>query len=407
LRVATIGAALSGNKGAASMIESLANRFGDQADTLSVLTTYPRDDVQSPHPAGAEVVGLPAWRLPLVDLPLAAAARGLARWPRLRRAVLRTHALRTLDDASVVADISGVSFVDDRGPKFHVYNGMLTALPLLLQTPVVKCSQAMGPFGARLNRVLARGLLPHVDRILGRGEHTMRHLTDLGLRNVEFAADLAFTLPHDKPLPDAIAADLAAQGGNRVVVMPSAVVDEWCRRRSIDYARVMADVLAEASSELGFSVVLVPHAYRASGKPRRMDDGRVCRAVAENLGSRCKVLVLDLDLSPAQLRSVISSGDLVITSRFHGMVAALASCTPALVVGWSHKYAEVLTQFTTKQIALDYAALDSPAQLMDAIRETWFRRHEIQADLTDRLPHVRAAAEVNFRALLDASARTS
>ena len=35
----------------------------------------------------------------------------------------------------------------------------------------------------------------------------------------------------------------------------------------------------------------------------------------------------------------------IVTSRFHAMISALVERTPLLVVGWSHKYGEVLAQF--------------------------------------------------------------
>ena len=61
-------------------------------------------------------------------------------------ALARTPGLRPLLDADVVVDVAGISFVDGRGLPIVGYNVLMTALPLLVGTPVVKASQAVGPF---------------------------------------------------------------------------------------------------------------------------------------------------------------------------------------------------------------------------------------------------------------------
>lgn len=45
---------------------------------------------------------------------------------------------------------------------------------------------------------------------------------------------------------------------------------------------------------------------------------------------------------------------LVITSRSHAMVAALAVGVPPLVVDWSHKYEEMLEIFACESDAVDF-----------------------------------------------------
>jgi colanic acid/amylovoran biosynthesis protein len=221
---------------------------------------------------------------------------------------------------------------------------------------------------------------------------------------VERAADLAFTLRHDAPLTADIERTLEALGERPlVVVMPSAVVESWCQRHDIDHTALMAKIVGRACDDLKVAVALVPHAYRKSGRPRRMDDARVCRAIAETLGQRSDVTVIDLDISPPQIRAIVSRAELLVASRFHGMVTGLGSATPTVVVGWGHKYAEVLAQFDAERFALDYSALQTPDVVSDAIEKMWRARSEINGQLQLALEAVQVSAMHNF-ATLDAVA---
>ena len=73
-RVAIIGAALSANKGAAAMVETVVSRLPDTLGEcrFDLLTTYPVDDAAH-VPAGVpvQVTGLQPVRLALVEFPLA------------------------------------------------------------------------------------------------------------------------------------------------------------------------------------------------------------------------------------------------------------------------------------------------------------------------------------------------
>jgi len=407
MRVVTTGAALSGNKGAASMIEALTRWAASSDDIeLTVLTTYPDEDRELAEPF-VDVVGLAPIPLVVRDLPVALLTRVAGKRSR-RWLTERSPALRALSEADVVADISGVSFSDDRGLSFNVYNAVLAAVPMLIGTPIVKCSQAVGPFGGRVNRFLATTMLPRVRRILSRGALTHRGLVDLGLDNVERADDLAFTLPHDAPVPSDVSRQLDDLNGSGVVViMPSAVVESWCERHGIDHTQLMARLIERVTDQLGVGVVLVPHAYRASGTPRRMDDARVCRSIAGALGERGDVAVVDRDLSPMELRAIVGAVDMLVASRFHGMITGLATATPTLVIGWGHKYDEVLSEFGIDGSAFDYSALNDLDAVAGRLMSMWGEREQLAGRIEATLPEVVASSHRNFAVLSEVAYRTA
>jgi len=304
-------------------------------------------------------------------------------------------------DADVVADVSGISFVDGRRAAMLVYNMMLVAVPLLLGQPVVKCSQAMGPLRTPRNRRLARLVLPHLEAICPRGTVTEAHLRAFGLDNLRPAADLGFAMAVPDGVRARVRATLARRGGPGpyLVVAPSQIVDRYCTAAGIDYRGMLVELI-EATVECGdHRVVIVAHAVETRGGATHMNDLPLCRAIRDAIGRHDEVVLFDEDLLPTELRAIIGLGDILVTSRLHAMISALVEGTPMLVIGWSHKYAEILEPFGLGDVALSYDELAAGASVTERVSSVADRADEMRDRMAAHLPRARARAEINFEAL--------
>jgi polysaccharide pyruvyl transferase WcaK-like protein len=405
VRIAIIGAALSANKGAAAMVESvmarLPNEMGDCH--FDILTTYPDADA-SRIPAGADaaVVGLQPLRLALVEFPIACLAL-VARTLRIPLFWVRSRGCRSMLDSSVVVDVAGISFADGRGFAIVVYNALMTGVPLLLGVPTVKAAQALGPFQSIPNKWLAPLVLRRVKTVCARGGRTREHLDSLGGVNAVDVADLAFSLDEAAGLPSAVSAALGSIESNFIVVMPSAVVKGIFESTGGNYVSAMASLVSEIRSKTGRSVVIAPHSYRAGLPEGRMNDGPVCREVAEACAGDSQVLGLDSDLTAGELRHLVALGSVLVTSRFHAMISGLATSTPTVVVGWSHKYKEVLDDFGLSSLGLDSSALNNPSETAGVVARVLSERDELSQQITAALPAVKVRSLRNFSAIAEAA----
>ena len=405
MRVAIIGAALSANKGAAAMLETVIARQPEVSGpcTFDILTTYPEADAPLvPAGAPARVVGLQPLRLALVEFPVAVLAR-VARTLHLPLGWVRSRGCRSMLDADVVVDVAGISFADGRGLPITVYNALMTGVPLLLGTPTVKAAQALGPFSNPVNKVLSRLVLPRLAAVCARGARTRSHLDTLGLDNVTDVADLAFSLDEAASLPVDVANSLAAVG-EYVVVMPSAVVRRLHESTGADYVADVERLVRMIRAATGLSVVIAPHSYREGMSEGRMNDGPVCREVVARLADDPGVLGVDVNLSAGELRRVISGSRVLVTSRFHAMISGLSTCVPTVVVGWSHKYREVLDDFGLVEHGMDSAVLSDPQRVVDAVTACVRDRDAVSARIAAALPAVRAKSALNF-SVIDGAAR--
>ncbi|ROR72114.1 polysaccharide pyruvyl transferase family protein [Bogoriella caseilytica] len=396
MKIAIIGSAFAGNKGASAMLESSVQHLSRRGEDprFVLLSMYPRSDAEQNPFANLNVLDASPMRLGVLINGTALAWRIL---PPLRRALERAvPEVGALASADVLLDEGGITFVDGRG-KFLIYN-MASILPaLFVKTPVVKVAQAMGPFTERQNKLAARALLPKVAAIISRGAITHQHLVEFGLTNIHAGADLAFTLE----LTDAdvaegqAAADRVAPGffdsDDVVGFSPSAVLQKSAASRGEDYVAQVRAQIDHLTEVLGKKVFLVAHSARAKTTKTHNNDLPLTREIYAGLASKDKVLFIDDELSSQALRHLIGRCEVFVASRFHAMVSSLSMGVPTFVIGWSHKYREVLEMFGQEDFAVGHKELTEDTY-RSKVAELLDRKEEIAIQVSTALVGVRANA---------------
>lgn len=350
-KIAIIGSALSGNKGAAAMLESAIQTLDDGNTHFTLLSMYPRSDaMQNPY-ANLTIIDASPIQLGVAINSLALLYR-IA--PPLRKMIVKNSAaVCAIAEADVLLDQGGITFVDGR-EKFLIYN-IASILPALnLKTPVVKCAQALGTFNNPINHWAAKTYLPKMAAIISRGRITHEYLQQLKLENVTAGADYAFSLELTKA--EALSAKnkfgtKSLKDNRKIVgVSPSVVMQKKVDENNGDYAQEMIDFINYLTKS-GYGVILVPHSVRSNTDKTHNNDMPLCTTIFEKIDSKKNVLFLDQELSSQELRYWIGQCDYFIASRFHAMVSSLAMKVPTLVIGWSHKYREVLEMFNLEEWA--------------------------------------------------------
>mgnify|MGYP005849865123 CR=1 FL=1 len=411
--IAITGATLWGNRGAEAMLVTTIGQVrARRPDARIVIFSYfPKRDRALVRDPRVTVIGARPRDLVLRIFPFAVLVwlMGLLRlrWPDR----LLPHPIRALRRCDALLDISGISFADGR-EKFLPFNILLIWPAMLLGVPVIKLAQALGPFKNPLTRLSARLFLPRCRHIYARGDVTAAHLRDLGLpaERWSLAADIAFVYEPSHSLTaeneaqvDALTARLAelrAAGKTIIGLVPSSLVHTASARAGRDYAGLFVQIIRELGGpEMHF--VVVPNATR-QGSPSFANNDLAAIAILRErltgaLGER--VDVVDYDLNTAGSRRLFALCDLIITSRFHAMISALTLGVPPVVIGWSHKYAEVLVEFGLERFAVDFA--DPDADVLSLARTALAERDALRVQIEAQIEAVRAAAAAQF-ACLDA-----
>jgi colanic acid/amylovoran biosynthesis protein len=399
-KIAIIGSALSGNKGAAAMLESAIQTLGEKDTEFTLLSMYPSSDAKQNMYKNLKIVDASPLRLGVVINSLALTYRIL---PPLRNTIIaRSAALKAIVEADVLLDQGGITFVDGR-EKFLLYN-IASILPALnVNTPVVKCAQALGPFSNPINRFAANTYLPKMTAIISRGRITHKYLKDLQLSNVSAGADYAFSLELTKQ--EAVNAkekfDATKLHGKKIIgVSPSQVMQKKVDGAGGDYAKEIAKFIDTVVSQ-GYAVMLVPHSVRSDQDKMHNNDMPLCRNIFGRLkGNKDSILFLNEELGSQELRYWIGECDYFVASRFHAMVSSLAMSVPTIVVGWSHKYREVLEMFELEGWAMEQKDFSGDT-LGEKFKQLIKEEESVRKKLKQHLSGVKVKSRIQVQVIND------
>lgn len=203
-------------------------------------------------------------------------------------------------------------------------------------------TQDFGPAEKLFTRWLAKLAITGADAIFARSEQSKEFLSLIApsAQILGPYPDCTFALEPAR-LPDPFASKRYA------VVVPSAIM--WNK-----YGEHYLDTLLEITQAVpdDLAVLLMVHNFTANGN---VSDRLVCDLVADRLRALRKVEIHSANSTPAELKAILCGAEAVISSRYHALVGALTSDTPAFAIGWSHKYSEFLKLYDLGEWSLNLA----------------------------------------------------
>ncbi len=399
--IAITAASYSGNKGATAMLQSsikqLYDIYGHRLN-INLMSTYPMEDKkQVPHDF-VKVISCKPEALVFIAFPLSILYIML-KWIRpVGYLIEKNEIIKAFKNSDLVIDEAGVSFVDNRGLIMNIYAFICAAVPMLVGTPVVKYSQALGTFNSIINRTLAKIILPKCKLICARGQITLANLKEIGIeKNVILCADGAFTMEDSiywNQKISKITEEDEFYKNNVVGLSISSVVEKKCIKLNIDYKKVMIEFINYLNKE-DYHVLLIANAARMNSNKTRNNDLIVCDSVYEGITNQDMVRWYHKEMDAEEIRAYIGKCRVLVASRFHAMIGGLEQKVPVLLIGWSHKYQEVLDMFHLGRFTIDFSELQ-----FDTLKKEFenFMEHEneIKQKILDNLETVQTSSRLNI-----------
>ncbi len=391
-----VAATVTGNRGAEAMLLSVAEQTFKKypGAQIHILSYSPAEDLEwiNTHTrlprAQVSVHSSTPLQLVLNWFPLALL---LKVFPFFKKPISKDHyqSFRSLCHLDGVVDLAGVSFMDSR-LKFLPFN-ILTIWPWTLhKVPVFKLAQALGPFTNWLNHFFAKNILEATSLTVTRGSKTAENLLALQLAAPTLQApDTAFTLTFK---PKHLGFETRQ---NRVLLMPSSLM----HKKHPAYLELLTQT-AKLLRARGIAVDLMAHSWKTGTEKLRNNDWPLCLKIHQDLGAPADMRMFGPELDAVDLKEIVSDYAVSVTSRFHGMVAALDTQTPVWVIGWSHKYQEILKEFDLENHALPYEKLSAEG-LTQTLSAGLASASAIAAQITTKLPRVRAQSSAQFVTMFD------
>lgn len=182
-----------------------------------------------------------------------------------------------------------------------------------------------------------------------------------------------------------------------------------CKKVGIDYCGVMVSFLLYLVQR-GYRVYLFANAARMHSKKLRNNDlpigDAIFRAYQGQVpaGQEGRLYWDRRELDVEVLVGQIGRCRLLVASRFHAMVFALSRQVPVMLIGWSHKYEEVMGQFGLEAYATDFSKLDLP-NLKENFEKLEKNQDAVRSKIAQRLPLVQESSRQNVGSIVEVLTR--
>ena len=304
---------------------------------------------------------------------------------------------------SAVVDIAGFSSSDQFGPKAALNRWRRYRAAGAAGNRIVFMPQSWGPFENRWVRLFTRRMLSKAEVIFAREKLSYEYLMTLpGLDHgrILLSPDIAFQFHGSSPeAADRILVErgLGDQAAPLVGIAPNMRIYERTPHEGADnpYMNALIRIARDFIERADCHIVLLPH----EGSKLRPNDPELCRMLADHVDCPGRVVGLTGEESSADMKAVIGRLEFLVTSRYHALVAALSLRVPTAVLGWSHKYDELMGAVGIEKWLIDPVrrpeAFD-PAIIMDA----WEQRGVIRAAEEARVPELESASRAGLERLI-------
>lgn len=406
------------NKGDAALLEATAAALHDELGPIRVISTSftPEEDARR---YGLEVLRMPlapdgkvalqlhrlaqrgpAWGRAVAYVVLAQLAAYVAAmrvwvvlarvFPLLALAVLPTphrSLVEVVRSARVAAAVPGGYLMAPTPAHYHwLYHVATLALCSLLRRPILLLPGSYGPFPG-FHRRVAAAILSRCELVMAREQPSADHLVALGVPadRVRLVPDTAYLLPDGDGSAELDEHGLGwlGQSGRLIGVSvrrhdfpgshdPGVAFDEYL------------DGVAQAMDWCVHHLEITPvFVTQVSG------DEEVSAAVAARMAMAGRAVTVDADLSPFGLKALYARFELMVGTRAHANILAMAAGVPAVAISYEHKTHGIMELAGFGQYVVPVTETD---RLPSVIAEAWNRRRDSRRALAEVLPTLRRAA---------------
>jgi len=226
-------------------------------------------------------------------------------------------------DIDAILDASGFAYSDSFSLDRHQREAFFGRRWSSAGKPKVMLPQAFGPFRDQAKAALTKEIVAQASLVFARDDVSMQYLSELRTgaeirRSVDFTIGLA-----PAPLDPLMSDDFAAIVPNAKLISSGTTTRE-------QYVSILRAYIG-AARRAGLRPVVVVH-----------EDGDA--DIADELAAAEGIDVLG-HVDPLVLKAMLAQASVVVASRFHAVVGALAMGVPCVALGWSHKYEELMRDF--------------------------------------------------------------
>ncbi|MFC4811407.1 polysaccharide pyruvyl transferase family protein [Paenibacillus sp. GCM10023250] len=265
-----------------------------------------------------------------------------------------------------------------------------------LGKPVIIYSQSIGPFYNKFMQNVTRDILNKVTKIYIRETVSQSWLQKIGCNEnlIEVVPDSAFCMMEEesKTINKLLAKIKSQHKGPLIGVtvrdwnFPELKDKDEQRKSYVNSIRALINFLtAKIDAKLIFMPqVLGPNPFN--------DDRIISREILAGINPK-QAELLDLDLSPRELKYFYSKMDMFVGTRMHSNIFALSSNIPTVAINYEHKTRGIMNMLGLNEYVIEINTI-KPDELMAVSDKCWKNKAEIKRHLESKIPQIISDAEI-------------
>lgn len=201
---------------------------------------------------------------------------------------------------------------------------------------IVFLPQAFGPFEMGMTRKALVAIGKHSSVIMSRELVSYNFVKETGLVDMKKVV----TYPDFTSLVEGVFPSKYEHLRNGICIIPNMKMILKGNVSYSDYVNLLTRIIEEGDKS-GHPVYLLNH--------EGVEDEKLAYQCRDSINSKIEVVT---GINALEVKGLIATSYLVITSRFHGLASALNSCVPSLATSWSHKYEELYKDYSLTNYVL-------------------------------------------------------
>jgi colanic acid/amylovoran biosynthesis protein len=312
--------------------------------------------------------------------------------------------------SAVSVIILGGDDISEYYKKWMILSDLYRIYRYSLMFSTILAGQTIGPFKGLREKIAARCLSK--TSIFTRDELSASYLKDhllLPEQHIHNSADLCFPELPMQEMAIGILASYDLKTDQYITLIPGGYYKLYTSDREgyINSWVHLIKNLLEADAYKKKRIVLLPHVTRPEDDREMI--GAIQRSLTGNVKGSERLCIIDEELMPHQLRSILGNGHLSISSRMHAALSTFQMRKPAIALGYSVKYAGVIGRSVQcPQLVVDCSAslLTNPERFsLEVLSKTSYIEDHYQLlieHLESRIPQLKALAEDQIREICQA-----
>lgn len=238
-----------------------------------------------------------------------------------------------LKNVAFVAAINGGDGLSDVYNKdTFLYRLPDTYKAMSAKIPVIQLPQTIGPFQDKENYAIVEKVLKYSSKVYVRDDKFIRELKSMGI-DYEQTKDLSAYMHPEKwdidITPDSIGLNVSGLCYSNTFRSLTGQFE--------NYPELIHQLINHFTRK-GKHVYLIPHSYCYGNPEPSNDDIVACKAAYERLEDKSNVTCVDYDMTPPQIKYVISQMSFFLGSRMHANFAAIYTRVPLFGLAYSYKF---------------------------------------------------------------------